>query len=161
MLGLCSLIFTLYTYVQQGCVWSCQFVYIFLRGQKLAVWGLTVWKFPVGVIHCLLIEFNHQKGAYYIGWFVQRKKFGSILLMGRKKCFPANCITLSHASSTCNAASYAMLFECKQQKCSADLQYWYRYSLYWQCLVCTCRVCVLWNSSSTVITTNIGRQKHT
>ena len=65
------------------CTYQPMLAWLVICGQKLTVWGLTVWKSSVGVIYCLLVLFNCWN--YYTGLFVQRKKFGSILLMGQER----------------------------------------------------------------------------
>ena len=46
------------------CTW---YVYNYMA-KKLAVWGLTAWKSPIGLIYIymsyMLVELNHQKWAY-------------------------------------------------------------------------------------------------
>ena len=117
--------FTICAYALQGFAFDhislCICVYVYMWQKKLVVWGLTTWKSLVGAMYCSLIKLNRQKGAYYARWFIQRKKFGGILLTGQER-FLENCIMVSHALYTCNAAHYAM-FYCN---CSADLIYRYR-----------------------------------
>ena len=110
-------IFTLCAYAQQGyvfgrvglCMYVCMYgMYVcIVWTKKRAVWGLTTEKFPVSVIYCSLVEFDGQKGAYYARRFVLGmslgKKFGTILLMDGKRVLE-NCIMVSYALSTCNAA---------------------------------------------------------
>ena len=76
-------IITLCTYVQQGYMFVC--VCVLVCGQKTGCLRSYTWKPPVSVIYSSLVKYNSQKGAHYVRWFIQGKKFGSILLMGRKK----------------------------------------------------------------------------
>ena len=110
----------------------CVYVCMYMWTKKRAVWGLTTRKSSVSVIYCSLIEFN---GAYYARQFVLGKKFGTILLTGRKK--GPGKLYYSKPHFVYMQCSYAMLTTAERQQvnCScADLQYCYRYSLYWQCL---------------------------
>ena len=93
------------------CVWLCRFMCTYkciMWPKKLVVWGLTAQKSFFGAIYCSLIKFNHQKRSLLcqLG-----KEIWRLSINGMRKGFPENCITISHASSTCNAAtcSYAML----------------------------------------------------
>ena len=65
------------------CMFLRHFVPVCLYGQNwLFAWGLTAWKSPVSLIYCTvhLSSITAKKGAHYTRWFVQEKKFGSILL---------------------------------------------------------------------------------
>ena len=69
----------------------------------------------------------------------------SILLARWEKGSKKNCIMVIHTLCTCNAASNCRTPTCN---CNADLEYHYRYSLYWQCLECAgyvfCGTLVFW-----------------
>ena len=93
------------------CLVASVYVYIqmYYVAKKLVVWGLTAWKSFFGAIYCSLIEFNHQKRSLlcqviHLGKEIQRHSIN-----GMRKGSLENCITVSHALSTHNAASYAML----------------------------------------------------
>ena len=54
--------------------------------------ALPLEKYPVGVMYCLLVEFNCQQVIYCARHFVQEKKFGSILLTGQEMArLTCNC----------------------------------------------------------------------
>ena len=128
------------------CVWSRQFVYVYMYvciyvNKKWAVWGLTTGKSPASVIYCSLVEFNGQKGAYYARWFVLGKKFGFFLLTGRKKG-PGN-LYYGKPCLVYMQCSYALLTNVECQHTTAAVQTYNitRCSLYWQCLECTGYMC--------------------
>ena len=115
--------------------------------KKLAVWGLTAWKSSVGVIYCLLVDFNCLRRSLICQVIHSSKEIWKHSINGMGEGFPENCIMVSHTLSTFDAASYAMNAKYQHGATvqtsaqlllpSADLQYRYRYSLYWQCLVRT------------------------
>ena len=86
-------------------------MYVYYVAKKAGSLRSYCLKSLISAIYCSLISLTTEKGAYYARQYVQGKKFGGILLMGRGKGFFRNCITVSHALSTCNAAGYAMLLQ--------------------------------------------------
>ena len=131
---------TLCAYVQQGYAFShiglCMCAYICICGQKSGY----LRSYHLKISHwcnnytARLSSLTAKKGAYYAWWFVYRKKFEGILLTGWKRVpgklyyskprlIYMQCIMQLALQCYCN--------------CSADLQYCYRYSLYWQCLAHT------------------------
>ena len=99
-------------------IWSHRFMCMYYVAKK------------IGAIYCSLIEFNRQKRSLLCQVICSEKEIWRHSINGMRKGFPENCITVSYASSTCTAASYAMLL---QLQC----RHHYRYSLYWQCLART------------------------
>ena len=95
-------------------------VYV-LCGQKMNVWGLTASKSLVDAIYCLLIEFNHQKRSLLHQMICSGKEIRRHPINETGKGFPENCIMVSRALSTCNAASYAMLL---QLQCRPTISLW-------------------------------------
>ena len=111
-------------------IWSHQFMYV---AKKLAVFKVLPLE-DLSLVQSVArsSSLTAKKGAYYARW---RKKFGSILLTGWESV-PGNCITASHASSTCNAAmqcSYAM-----QQLRNAATQCSYAMQLCNAAMQCCC-----------------------
>ena len=91
-------------------------IYIMYVAKKMAVWGLTTLKSPIGVIYCLLVEFNCQK----------RNLLCQMIHSGMNL----------KAFYECNKRRVPRkLYYSKSRH--IGLQYCYRYSLYWQCLVHT------------------------
>ena len=79
--------------------------------KKLVVWGFTAWKSLVGAIYCSLIEFNYQKRSLLCQVICSEKEIWRHSINRMGKGFLENCITVSHTSSTCSGASYAMLLQ--------------------------------------------------
>ena len=108
-------------------MYVCVCLYV---AKKLPVWDLTTWKSSVSETCCLLIEFNHQKGAYYARRFVLGKKYKIILLMvwEKAKCSEILCMVCHTLSSMqfkamqCKRIQNAH-FGMPTCNCSADLQY--------------------------------------
>ena len=112
------------------CVYLFRFRLCFCYPADVCAAGLRL----VASVRYLLLALSSltaKKGAYYARWFVQ-----SILLTWREKgsCKVVLWYKPCLVYMQCRLAM-KMLFECKTPtwNCSADLQYHYRYSLYWQC----------------------------
>ena len=128
------------------CIWLHRFVYVYvcvyifgyICGPKTGFWGLNTGKSPASVIYCSLVVFNDQKKGLTTPGdsFWERNMEPTILLTGRKKgsgklyYSKPHLVYIQCTMQLCNAN------ECRTPTyyCSADLQYRYRYSLYWQCL---------------------------
>ena len=131
-------------YVQQCSVTSVLCMWVYMWTKKQAVWGLTTRKSFASVIYTARSSsLTAKKGVYYARWFVLGKKFGTILWDRRR--ILENCITVSHALSTCNAALQMQNANIPQQTTAVQT-----YNIATD-TVCTDsawahRVCVLWNS---------------
>ena len=75
-------IVTLCTYAQQGYVFDCVYVCILcICGQKTGCLRSCRLKIFRCTTCSLSLTIKKQKEVYYVRWFIQRKKFRSILLM--------------------------------------------------------------------------------
>ena len=87
------------------CIYVCMYVYDYVMyvDKKRAVWGLTTGKSPVSVIYCSLVKFNGQKRGLLCQAIRSGKEIWNHSINGTEKEVLENCITVSHALSTCNA----------------------------------------------------------
>ena len=132
---------------------SGYYICVHVCGQNPAVCGLTAWKSPVSVIYCLHGKFNRWIRGY-ARWFIQGKKFRSILLIGREKAFGKLYYGKPHLVYM--QCSYAILMNTEHQHDTAAQTYNIATSTVCteQYLVCThimcfvelysCELCRLW-----------------
>ena len=117
------------------CVWSHWFVYVclymYICGQKNDYLGSYCLQISHQLIYCLLFEYNHKKGGLLHQAVCSGKEIWRHSINGTGKGFLENCITVSHTSSTCNAAIlvepdcvyYAMLLPTAVQAFATGIGY--------------------------------------